>query len=164
MGAPQSAKAAPGWLSGVLAALALVPVFTRSSPMKVRTTTVERGPIRSQISTNGKVEPIRNFEAHSPAATTVKRVLVKEGDHVRQGQLLLELDDADLRSQAARAQAQMKGRAGRPGEPQQTAARREEVLTLDAQLIKARGARDSRSEIWMLCAACSNRAQLRRAK
>jgi len=38
----------------------------------------------------------------------VKRLLVKEGDHVRKGQLLLQLDDSDLRSQAARAQAQMK--------------------------------------------------------
>ncbi len=130
------------WLAlGVVAALALVPLFTRSSPLKVRTTTVERGPIRSQISTNGKVEPIRNFEAHSPAATTVKRVLVKEGDHVRQGQLVLELDDADLRSQAARAQTQLKA-----AQADQSAIRnsgtREEVLTLDAQLVKAHSARD----------------------
>ena len=54
------------------------------------------------------MEPIQNFEAHSPVATTIKRLLVKEGDHVRKGQLLLQLYDADLRSQAARAQAQMK--------------------------------------------------------
>ena len=92
----------------MLAALATIPIFTRPGSLKVRTTTVERGPIRSLISTNGKIEPIQNFEAHSPVATTVKRLFVKEGDHVRKGQLLLQLDDADLRSQAARAQAQMK--------------------------------------------------------
>jgi len=107
----------------------------------VRTTTVERGPIRSLISTNGKVEPIQNFEAHSPVATTVKRLLVKEGDHVRKGQLLLQLDDADLRSQAARAQAQMKA-AQSDQSDLSTGGTREEVLTLDAQLIKARTARD----------------------
>jgi HlyD family secretion protein len=126
---------------GVVALLALIPVFTRPGPLKIRTTTVERGPIRSVISTNGKVEPIQNFEAHAPAATTVKRLLVKEGDHVRQGQLLLQLDDADLRSQAARAQAQIK--AAQADESNlHTGGTREELLTLDAQLIKARSARD----------------------
>ena len=123
-------------------ALALIPIFTRPGPLKVRTTTVERGPIQSRISTNGKVEPIRNFEAHAPAPTTVKRVFVKEGDHVHQGQLLLQLDDADLRSQAARAQAQMKA-AQADESALNKGGTREELLTLDAQLIKARGARDA---------------------
>jgi HlyD family secretion protein len=132
------------WLGvGALAvALALIPVFMRPSFLKVRTTTVERGPIRSLISTNGKVEPIRNFEAHSPAATTVKRLLIKEGDHVRQGQLLLQLDDADLRSQAARARAQIKA-AQADTSDLNTGGTREELLTLDAQLSKARNARDA---------------------
>lgn len=130
------------WIAlGALATLALVPVFTRQGPLRVRTTTVIRGPIRSLISTNGKVEPIQNFEAHSPAATTVKRLLVKEGDHVREGQLLLQLDDADLRSQAARAQAQMKG-AQADSSDLEGGGTREELLTLNAQLIKAHSARD----------------------
>ena len=123
------------------AALALIPVFTRPGPLKVRTTTVGRGPIRSLISTNGKVEPIRNFEAHSPVATTVKRLLVKEGDRVRQGQLLLQLDEADLRSQAARAQAQMKAAQADQADLT-TGGTREELLTLEAQLIKARSVHD----------------------
>jgi HlyD family secretion protein len=131
------------WLTvGVVALLAVIPIFTRPGPLKVRTTTVERGPIRSLISTNGKVEPIRNFEAHSPLATTVKRLLVKEGDHVRQGQLLLQLDDADLRSQAARAQAQMKSAQAGQAEVN-TGGTHEELLTRDAQLIKDRNARDA---------------------
>ena len=126
----------------MLAVLALIPIFTRPGPLKVRTTTVERGPIRSLISTNGKVEPIQNFEAHAPGATTVKRLFVKEGDHVRRGQLLLQLDDADLRSQAARAQAQIKA-AQADQSDLSTGGTREELLTLDSQLIKARSARDA---------------------
>jgi HlyD family secretion protein len=110
--------------------------------MRIRTTTVERGSIRSLITTNGKVEPIRNFEAHSLVPTTVKRLLVKEGDHVRKGQLLLQLDDADLRSQAARAQAHI--RAAQADEADlSTGGTREEMLTLDSQLIKAHSARDA---------------------
>jgi len=131
------------WLAlGVLAALALIPVFIRPGPLRVRTTTVQRGPIRSLISTNGKVEPIRNFEAHSPVATTVKHLFVKEGDHVRQGQLLLQLDDADLRSQAARAQAQIKAAQADKADVD-TGGTREELLTLNAQLIKAHSAREA---------------------
>jgi HlyD family secretion protein len=126
---------------GALAVLAVIPIFTRQGPMRVRTTTLERGPIRSLISTNGKVEPIQNFEAHSPVASTVKRMLVKEGDHVRKGQLLLQLDDADLQSQAARAQAQIKAAQADQADIA-TGGTREEVLTLDSQLLKARNVRD----------------------
>jgi HlyD family secretion protein len=126
---------------GVLAAVATIPFIRHQAPLKVRTATVERGSIRSLISTNGKIEPIQNFEAHAPIATTVKRLLVKEGQHVRTGQLLLQLDDGDLRSQAARAQAQMK--SAQADQADLTGGgTREEVLTLDAQLIKARGARN----------------------
>ena len=126
---------------GVLAAVAAIPFMRHQAPLKIRTATVERGSIRSLISTNGKIEPIQNFEAHAPIATTVKRLLVKEGQHVRTGQLLLQLDDGDLRSQAARAQAQMK--AAQADQADLTGGgTREEVLTLDAQLIKARGARN----------------------
>ena len=115
--------------------------YLHQSPLKVHATTVERGPIRSVVSTNGKIEPIQNFEAHAPLATTVKRLLVKEGDHVRKGQLLLQLDDADIRSQAARAQAQIKAAQAEQSELK-TGGTQEEVLTLNAQIVKAKSARD----------------------
>lgn len=103
---------------------------------------MQRGPIRSIVSTNGKVEPIQNFEAHAPIPTTVKRLLVKEGDHVRKGQILLQLDDADIRTQAARAQAQIKA-AEADQSALKTGGTQEEVITINSQLIKARNARDA---------------------
>jgi len=109
--------------------------------LKVRAVSVERGPIRSVVSTNGKIEPVQNFEAHAPISTTVKRLLVKEGDHVRKGQLLLELDDDDIRTQAARALAQVKT-AQADESALQSGGTQEEVLTVNSQLIKARSARD----------------------
>ena len=115
--------------------------YLHQTPLKVRATKVERGSIRSVISTNGKVEPIQNFEAHAPIATTVKRLYVKEGDHVRQGQLLLQLDDTDIRSRAARAQAQVKAAQANQA-ALKTGGTQEEVLTTNAQLIKARSDRD----------------------
>ena len=102
---------------------------------------MKRGAIRSLVSTNGKVEPIQNFEAHAPIATTVKRLVVKEGDHVRKGQLLLELDDSGIRSQAARAQVQIKTAQANLAATKNSGTQ-EELITLGTQLIKARSARD----------------------
>lgn len=119
----------------------LLASYFREAPLKVRATIVERGPIRSLISTNGKIEAIQTFESHAPIATTVKLLLIKEGDHIHKGQLLLQLDDADIRTQAAHAQAQIK-----QAQAQQSALNaggtQEEVLTLDTQIAKARTARD----------------------
>jgi HlyD family secretion protein len=141
-GRPPSRKGRTWLALGAIAVLAVIPIFTRRGPLRVRTTTVERGPIRSLISTNGKIEPIQNFEAHSPVPTTVKRLLVKEGDRVRKGQLLLQLDDAGLRTQAASAQARMKA-AQADQSDLSTGGTREEMLTLDSQLLKARNVRDA---------------------
>ncbi|MGO9084350.1 MAG: efflux RND transporter periplasmic adaptor subunit [Candidatus Sulfotelmatobacter sp.] len=132
------------WAWPVLALLVLALLYSwfHTAPLKVYATTVVRGPIRSVVSTNGKIEPIQNFEAHAPIATTVKRVLVKEGDHVRKGQLLLQLDDADIRSQAAKAQVQIKAAQADQSELK-TGGTQEEVLTLNNQLVKARSTRDA---------------------
>jgi HlyD family secretion protein len=130
------------WLAlALVVVVAVLYSYLHQTPLKVRAIVVERGPIRSLVSTNGKIEPMQNFEAHAPIATTVKRLLVKEGDHVRKGQLLLELDDADIRSQAARAQAQIKA-AQADQSALKTGGTQEEVLTLNSQLLKARSARD----------------------
>jgi HlyD family secretion protein len=140
-GAPPARKRW-GWLAaGLVVAAALIPVFTGKGTIRVRTTTVERSPIRSLVSTNGKVEPVVNFEAHAPISTTVKRLLVKEGDHVRKGQLLLQLDDADIRSQAARARSQITT-AEADQTAQRTGGTHEELLNLDSQLAKAQSALD----------------------
>jgi HlyD family secretion protein len=119
-------------------------ILHRDSAVPVRTAVVEQGAVRSLVSTNGKIEPVNNFEAHAPAAMSVRRVLVKEGDAVKKGQLLLVLDDADARSQAARAQTQLRAAQADLNAAKQGGSH-EEVLGLEAQLVKARTDRDSAS-------------------
>ena len=114
----------------------------RDEVIPVRAANVERSSIRSVISTNGKIEPVQNFEAHAPVNTTVRRLLVKEGDHVRKGQLLLLLDDSAARSQAAGAQAQLKG-AQANVQAVERGGSQEEVITLQTQIVKARANRDA---------------------
>jgi HlyD family secretion protein len=131
------------WAVGLVLAVILLASFaSRDDSVPVVTAKVSRSMIRSVISTNGKVEPVQNFEAHAPIGTTVKKILVKEGDHVRKGTLLVELDAASVQSQAAQATAQV-----RASEADLSAIERggtqEEVLTLNAQLVKARADRDA---------------------
>jgi HlyD family secretion protein len=72
----------------------------------------------------------------------VSRLLVKEGDRVRKGQLLLQLDAADIRTQAARAQAQVRA-AQADQSVLKTGGTQEELLTLNSQLVKAQSALDT---------------------
>jgi HlyD family secretion protein len=134
------------WVTGLAigAAVIFLAAFMtrRDDAVPVRTAVVERGPIRSLISTNGKIEPVENFEAHAPANTTVRRVLVKEGAFVKKGQLLVLLDDADALAQAARAQTQLKSAIAEVS-AMERGGTQEEVLNLDAQLVKARTERDT---------------------
>lgn len=85
-------------------------LFQLLRPLRIRITTTEptRENIQSTITTNGKVEPVKDFEAHATAPSTVRNVLVRTGEKVRKGQLLVQLDDADARTQLAKAQAQLK--------------------------------------------------------
>src|SRR5512146_517918 len=86
------------WVALLLVAAAVIIlaafISQRRGVVPVRATHPVRMTITSAISTNGKIETLDNFEAHAPAATTVKRVLVHEGDKVKRGQLLVQLEDA----------------------------------------------------------------------
>ncbi len=129
--------------AAVIVAVVLLASFaSRDDSVPVMAVTVSRSTIRSVISTNGKVEPVQNFEAHAPVGTTVKRILVKEGDHVKRGQLLVELDAASARSQAAQAMAQMRA-SDADVNAVERGGTQEEVLTLQALLVKARADRDA---------------------
>ena len=100
------------WRGIVIAILAVIVlaafISSRKGEVPVRVDHVTKQDLITTISTNGKVEPMENFEAHAPAPTTVRKIYVREGQRVRQGELLMQLDDADARAQAARALAQTK--------------------------------------------------------
>jgi len=131
------------WAAGIVVAVLLLASFmSRDEVIPVRAATVERNSIRSVISTNGKVEPVQSFEAHAPVGTTVKKLLVKEGDRVKKGQLLAQLNDADASSQAARALALVRA-AQADASALRSGGNQEEVLTLSSQLVKSENARDS---------------------
>src|SRR5215468_7962351 len=110
----------------------------------VRAEKIVRQDIANVISTNGRIEPLNNFEAHAPAPAVVKRVLVNEGDHVTAGQLLLQLDDADARAQAAKALAVLRS-AEADLNAIHAGGSNEEVITNRAEFAKAQAERDEAS-------------------
>jgi HlyD family secretion protein len=131
------------WTAGIVVGVVLLASFmSRGEVVPVRAAMAQRTTIRSVVSTNGRVEPIENFEAHAPVGTTVKKLLVHEGDHVKQGQLLLQMNDVEARSAAAQALAQIRS-AQADLDAVRSGGNREELLTLDSHLSKARTERDT---------------------
>jgi HlyD family secretion protein len=127
-------------LVGTAVAVILLAAFAslRGNEVSVRADNAVRATIAAAITTNGKIEAVDNFEAHAPAPATVKRVLVQQGDRVKAGQLLVQLDDADARSQAAKAFARLRA-AEADLKAVQSGGTHEEVLTTQSELVKARG-------------------------
>jgi HlyD family secretion protein len=120
----------------IVAVLIFTGINRRRVVTPVRAEKVARQEIASVISTNGKIEPVNSFEAHAPAPATVNKVLVAEGDRVKAGQLLVKLDDAEARAQAARALAQLRAaEAALSGI--KAGGTQEELLTSRADLTKA---------------------------
>ena len=76
--------------------------------LPVREVRVSHQEVLNTISTNGRVEPLANYEIHSPVSSTVKAVFVAQGDQVPAGKLLLQLDDVQARSRVASAESGVK--------------------------------------------------------
>ncbi|HEX4286490.1 MAG TPA: efflux RND transporter periplasmic adaptor subunit [Terracidiphilus sp.] len=81
--------------------------FTRER-LPVKVARVEHAQLTSTLSTNGRVEPVANYQYPSPMATTVKAVYVQSGDRVPAGKLLVALDDSEARARLATAESGVK--------------------------------------------------------
>ena len=85
--------------------------FTRSE-IEIRAAKASYSDLVTDLSTNGKVEPLQNFQAHAAEPGSVQAVYVRSGQHVAAGTLLLKLNSAaaaarveTARSAIAQAQA-----------------------------------------------------------
>lgn len=85
--------------------------FTRSE-IEIRAAKASYSDLVSDLSTNGKVEPLQNFQAHAAEPGSVQAVYVRSGQHVAAGTLLLKMNSAaaaarveTARSAIAQAQA-----------------------------------------------------------
>ncbi|HTC61706.1 MAG TPA: efflux RND transporter periplasmic adaptor subunit [Candidatus Saccharimonadales bacterium] len=79
----------------------------RTATARVMVANVVRENLSSIISTNGRVEPImpQTFRARYP--TFVQRTYVVEGQQVKRGQKLFDLDDTEVQADLAQARAEL---------------------------------------------------------
>ncbi len=75
------------------------------APPTVRVIPVTTGNIEQTLQVTGALKTNQSIDLGSKIAGRVARVFVNEGDRVTRGELLIQLDDADLRAQVAQAQA-----------------------------------------------------------
>ena len=98
------------WI-GALVLLVIVFFVARNMTrdrMPVHAASASRTMLSSTVPTNGLVEPVRNYEFHSPLATSVREILAQQGDHVKAGQLILRLDDINARARVATAESALR--------------------------------------------------------
>jgi HlyD family secretion protein len=93
-------------IAGIVAFI-LVALSGRQPVAKISAMTPVRENITSFVSSNGKVEPISPFSIRAQLDTFVEKVAVSEGQNVRKGQLLLELNVKDASSQLSAAKARL---------------------------------------------------------
>jgi HlyD family secretion protein len=73
--------------------------------LPVREVKVTHQEVLNTVSTNGRVEPLANYEIHSPLSATVNAVYVVPGEKIPAGKVLLQLDDVQARSRVASAES-----------------------------------------------------------
>jgi HlyD family secretion protein len=93
-------------VAGVLA-YGLLELSGRKPVPTISAVTPMRENLISSISSNGKVEPIRPYVMRAQMDTFVERVHANEGQSVRRGQLLVELNVKDAAARLAEARARM---------------------------------------------------------
>lgn len=95
------------WIGLAVVLLIGAGVGQRMRGVKVPSASARRAPIEQHVVTTGKVLAAARVDVASVVLGLATDVLVREGDHVEPGQVLVQLDDADARAQVAAANAQV---------------------------------------------------------
>ena len=88
-------------------AIVLVRLSGRQPVAKISAVSPIRENVISSISSNGKVEPIAPFVVRAQLDTFIERISAVEGQPVKKGQLLLELNVKDAAAQLAEARSKL---------------------------------------------------------
>lgn len=123
----------------LLAVAALTVIAVRSfthEKVEIRAAAVNHQNLLSTVSTNGRVEPIEIFQAHSNAPGVVEKLYVEVGQKVKAGDLLVKMDDADIVARLATAKSTLEAAQLNLQNMQQSGTQ-EERLALQADLSRA---------------------------
>lgn len=106
------------WLLGLLVLVSMggisyiaynqfVVVPKQQAKNKVQTATVERSNLTIAVAANGTVQPERSVNVSPKTSGILKQLLVKEGDFVKEKQILAYMDDTNLQGQLLQTQGNL---------------------------------------------------------
>jgi len=101
------------WIAGSIAGVVIIVTVaaamsrggTKLDPSKLAK--VERGDLAKSVVATGKIEPIIKVEIKAKASGIVKKWYADAGQTVKAGQVLIELDKAEIEAQVRQARAQL---------------------------------------------------------
>jgi HlyD family secretion protein len=129
-----------GWLLGgvvlVVGLFLIGGLASRGNAPTVQIVQPARENLEAVVSSNGKAEPINPFVVRAQFPTFVSTVYAKEGQSVRKGQLILDLDSADIRSQLVTAQSDLLA-AQHDLQNSRTGGPPDELAQINGDLVKA---------------------------
>ncbi|TXF97519.1 efflux RND transporter periplasmic adaptor subunit [Massilia arenae] len=76
-------------------------------PVTVNVIAPERRDVGVELFANGSVTPMKTVNLHPQTVTTIRQVHIREGQFVKEGQLMFSLDDRADMANVARAEAQV---------------------------------------------------------
>jgi HlyD family secretion protein len=137
---------------------------------KVLTQPVERQTLAITVSANGTVKPERSINLSPKNSGILKKLLVKEGDIVKQGQILAYMDDSNLQGQLIQARGQLaqaeanlqKAQAG--NRPQDIAQAQAQLDEAEANLQKAQAGNRPQDIAQAQARLASTQANLQKAE
>jgi len=92
----------------IIAAMVLVNLRkSRGEVIEITSAEVKRGDISRTVSGSGKIQPVTDIKIAARISAEIKKIHVKEGDAVKQGQLLVELDRESLAAYVEQIQSQL---------------------------------------------------------
>lgn len=109
---------------------------------------VQRGDIKSFLTVSGLVEPKETVRVYAKTVGQAKELLVQEGDEVKKGDILVRMDDEQIRLQVAQAKATLDS-AQASLEKVQAGARPQEISQAEAAMRQAKINLDSAEENYL---------------
>src|SRR5271154_2178729 len=128
-------------IGAAILAFVLVRLSGRQPVAKILAMIPGKQNIVSSVTSNGKVEPISPYSIRAQLDTFVEKVGVSEGQNVKKGQMLLELNVKDVSSQLAAAKARLL-RAQDDLRAAQAGGRSDDAARVNGDLLKAQANRD----------------------
>ncbi len=99
------------WITGgvvlIIVLLVIANIAKKDKGPEVMTEKIVRGTVQQKVTGSGQIKPATQVKVSAQVAGKIIRIYVKEGDAVKKGQLLVELDPQKYKAAVERAQSSL---------------------------------------------------------